>query len=72
VQNLFNNQNVRAVYPYTGVPNDDGFLSTPEGRGELERVLDPVSFVEHYRIRANNPNNYGIPRSVRLGVRLNF
>ncbi|MCS7082217.1 MAG: carboxypeptidase-like regulatory domain-containing protein [Bacteroidota bacterium] len=72
IQNLLNSQNVRAVYPYTGVPNDDGFLATPEGRGELERVLDPISFVQHYRIRADNPNNYGIPRSVRLGVRVNF
>lgn len=78
VQNLFDADNVQAVYAATGLPDDDGFLSQGTGQDLVNSIRTSQgnaradSFVDHYNLRARSPFNYGIPRQTRLGVRLNF
>ncbi len=71
--NRKNNQNdfTSGIYEATGRPDDNGWLSTPEGQkwvedhhGERAEAL--------YRARVNNPYNWEAPRQIRLGLRFNI
>lgn len=66
-RNLFDTAEVRRVYGATGLPADDGYLATADGQrwyapGTTERLL--------YETRTTDPEHYGLPREVRIGVRL--
>ena len=67
VRNLLDRANARRVYPATGLPDDDGYLNDA-------RSLDdyPAGSIErfYYAARVADPLNYGLPREVRLGLRL--
>ena len=83
IQNLLDANNELSVYSTSGLPNDDGRLSTDEGEdflqaeearvcgadcsGEIVEIADTL-----YRFENNSPWNYGIPRQIRLGLRFNF
>jgi hypothetical protein len=69
VQNLLDSDNVINVYGATGLPDDDGYLSTLGGQADYP-TGSPSNF--YYDSRLDSPFNYGIPRQVRLGVRMNF
>lgn len=70
--NLFNQKNIIDVYPYTGSPNDDGFLASQQGQTQIARQVSAQSFIDLYNQQLNNPFNYSLPRRVRLGVAYNF
>ncbi|MEO1448360.1 MAG: hypothetical protein AAFV07_02470, partial [Bacteroidota bacterium] len=70
--NLLNVLNIRGVYRFTGLPDDDGFLASDSGIQFTQTRIDPVAFVDQYALRLQNPNNYTLPRRVRLGVMFNF
>jgi outer membrane receptor protein involved in Fe transport len=72
VTNLLDANNIMSVYSYTGSPSDDGFLTSPLGIQTVNSQVDPQSFTEQYELKANNPDNYSLPRRMRLGVRLDF
>jgi hypothetical protein len=72
IQNLLNATNIQGVYPYTGNPDDDGYLSSPEGQQLISSQINPQSFVDLYEIKVNNPNNYSIPRRIRVGLQMSF
>ena len=72
VQNLLDAKNVIAVYKATGNPNDDGYLSAATSQNSINGQIDPQSFIDLYGIKVNNPNNYSLPRRIRLGVKLDF
>ncbi len=72
ILNFLNTQNAINVYPYTGNPNDDGYLSAPEWQREIHDQVDPQSFIDLYRIFVNSPYDYNSPRQIRLGLSLNF
>ena len=72
VQNLFNTQNIIAVYDYTGNADDDGFLSSNEGIQVADDAIDPTAFRDQYSAYVNNPNNFSRPRTIRLGLTMNF
>lgn len=69
VQNLFNGKIVNGVYAFSGLPNDDGYLSSPEGKQIIAQQVDQQSFIDLYNISMNNPFNYAAPRLMRLGIR---
>ena len=48
VLNLLGTKNVVNVYPYTGNPNDDGYLSAPEWQKQINSQVDPQSFRDVY------------------------
>ncbi len=72
VLNLLDTKNVLGVYPATGNPDDDGYLSAPEWQRQINNQTDPVSFRELYDVYVNAPGNYSSPRQIRLGVIFNF
>ncbi len=72
VLNLLNTKNIIDVYPYTGNPDDDGYLSAPEWQRQISSQTDPQSFRDLYSIYVDQPNNYSAPRQIRLGVIMNF
>ena len=72
VQNLLNTANIVDVYQFTGNANDDGYLTTAVGVSDIEDQVNPQSFVDMYAVKLNDPSNYTRPRTVRLGVTLDF
>jgi len=72
VQNLLNTQNLVTVYQYTGNADDDGYLNSAVGVNDTQNQVDPTSFSDLYSLKLNNPNNYTRPRTVRIGVTLDF
>jgi hypothetical protein len=73
VINLFNRENYNIVYQSTGKPDDTGYLRTPEGEALIaSRAPSRPDFVSDYMALERDPTNYGLPRLVRLGLRLKF
>jgi len=72
VQNLLGTQNVIGVYRKTGNPSDDGYLADAGSQPSIQSQTDEQSFRDLYAIKVNNPNNYSLPRRIRLGIMLNF
>ena len=72
IQNLLDVKNVYGVYPSTGLPDEDGWLDSPDGVAYLDSQLRPetAEIVETHQIR--NPVHFGIPRLIRIGARLTF
>ncbi|NNC82837.1 MAG: TonB-dependent receptor plug domain-containing protein, partial [Flavobacteriales bacterium] len=46
INNLLNTQNVVRVYPFTGDPDDDGFLVTPEGQQAVAGAPSPEAYAD--------------------------
>ena len=72
VLNLLNTSNVINVYSYTGNPDDDGYLTSAVGKDATQKETDPNSFIDLYSLMLNNPSHYSRPRTINLGVRLDF
>jgi outer membrane receptor protein involved in Fe transport len=72
VNNVLNSKNITGVYPYTGNPDDDGYLSAPEWQSDIAQQLNEQSYRLLYESYVNNPFNYSSPRTIRLGLIFNF
>ncbi len=72
VNNLFNTQNIVSVYRFTGNADDDGYLTAPQFQPGIEDQIDEQSFRDLYALKTANPFNYTSPRTIQLGVRLDF
>ena len=68
--NVLNTQNVLGVYPYTGSPSDDGYLSSPQGQNAIQFQASAQSFADLYNISLANPSLFSLPRRIRLGLRI--
>ncbi|MCB0790982.1 MAG: carboxypeptidase-like regulatory domain-containing protein [Flavobacteriales bacterium] len=72
ITNLFNTQNVTDVYRATGSPDNDGYLAAAQFQNDIQLQTDEASYRDLYALKVNNPGNYGQPRTLRLGLRLDF
>jgi hypothetical protein len=72
INNLLNTRNILNVYGATGTPDDDGYLADPRFEQIIAQQVSEISYREYYALAINNPFNYGLPRTVRLGVKLDF
>ncbi len=72
INNIFNMKNVMKVYSYTGDPDDDGFLASPEGQNLVSAQLDPTAFELLYTTAMQWPGNFSAPRTIKLGVIFSF
>ncbi|MCX6244783.1 MAG: TonB-dependent receptor [Bacteroidetes bacterium] len=72
ILNLLNTKNVTAVYPATGSPSDDGYLSAPEYQTQISQQVNESSYRDLYSIYMDRPFNYSSPRQIRLGLMFNF
>lgn len=72
VNNVFNIRNVAGVYPVTGNPEDDGYLTDPETQTVINSYLDPQSYRDLYAISMHSGWNYTSPRTIMLQVLYSF
>ncbi|MEN9301958.1 MAG: hypothetical protein RL264_387 [Bacteroidota bacterium] len=72
VTNLFNQFNILNVYRATGNWNDDGYLAAAESQTSIQNQTDEQSFRDYYLMKIQNPFNISVPRTIRLGVKLDF
>jgi hypothetical protein len=73
IQNVMNARNVNSVYPFTGEAMNDGFINSPQGQLLAQNQIDAQSYIDLYKIMlASQTGMLGAPRTVRLGVRINF
>lgn len=72
VQNILNARIINNVYGFTGLPNDDGWLSSPQGQQQVANELNSQSYIDLYNAKVDYPYFYDIPRLARLGVKLTF
>ena len=72
VSNLLNSMNVSGVYSATGDAMDDGYLAAPKMQQQINTQLDPEAYKMYYQMRLLNNAQYSGPRSMRIGISLNF
>ena len=73
VSNLFDIRNVKNVFPVTGNPTDDGYLTDPETQSFINGQLDPQSYRDLYSIYLNNGYwYYSTPRTWKVSLSYNF
>lgn len=72
VQNFLDLRNIRSVHPYTGSPDTDGYLNSPNGQSAIEQSVNQQAFVDLYNTALANPGYYGLPRRIRLNIKLDF
>ena len=70
--NVFNTLNITNVYRATGNAGDDGYLNAARFQTSISTQNNEEVFRYYYAMKANNPYNFGIPRRIRLGVKLDF
>ena len=66
VINLLNSERINSVYGSTGLTGDNGYLGTANGN------IQTQLFKDNWKIRIQNPANWGPPRQVQFGIRVNF
>ena len=54
INNLFDIRNVLSVWPVTGNPEDNGYLTDPESQQVINSYLDPQAFRDVYAISMRN------------------
>ena len=72
ITNLLNAKNILNVYPATGDPDDDGYLTSAKYQTEIRGQLDTEAFIQMYQIYVNNGGNYATPRQIKIGASFNF
>ena len=72
VNNLLNTKNIIGVYRSTGNADDDGYLSDAQHQSVIASQIDEAAYRQYYELRMNNPFNYSVPRTLRIGVKLDF
>ena len=74
VNNLFDIRNVVNVFPVTGNPEDNGYLTDPETQSVINAYLDPQAYRDIYTIHylGNSTWNYSSPRTIKLSLSYNF
>ncbi len=72
VQNLLDSRRIAGLYPATGLPDDDGYLTSPQSVQPLTEFENPQAYIDMYRIKVNDPDNFKLPRVIRIGAMYNF
>ena len=73
IQNIFDRENFIDVWQSTGLPDNTAFLETPEGQQEIRsKGENGAGYAEDYKALERDPLNYGTPRTIRVGLRLEF
>jgi hypothetical protein len=72
VDNLFNTKNVSGVYAATGDPEDNGYLTAPKTQQVIATQYDEEAFRMFYQMLLLNNQQYFAPRTMQLGISLNF
>ena len=75
-QNILNRKNIFGVYPVSGSPEDDGYLTSADGKSALNTVVtsgrDIEAYLASYQWAELNPGFYSLPRRIFIGAILEF
>lgn len=71
IYNIFNFKNITSVYPYTGNPLDDGYLTDADFQNFINSQLSAQSFIDYYTI-VMETGRIGYPRRFVLGITYQF
>lgn len=72
IDNVLGTANIRNVYRFTGSPDEDGWLGSPQGETAANSSVNAESYRDMYRAQVNTPTHYSLPRRVYLGFAINF
>ena len=72
ISNLLNTANLLRVYPFSGNADDDGYLTSALGQQDLNSQVNSGSYYDLYKVYINHPDNYSLPRSIRIGAIFKF
>ena len=70
IENLLDTDNAVGVWRSTGSPYTTGWLNDPDSQGTQESV--GPGYALDYSTLEKDPRNFGIPRLIKLGLKLNF
>jgi hypothetical protein len=70
IQNVTGGENVNRVWRSSGDPHTTGFLNTAEGRAAI--LSNGEGYKQDYESLERDPINFGIPRLIRLGLKVNL
>jgi hypothetical protein len=70
VLNVFNIENVMNVYVTTGQPDDSGYKGTSSGLAYFSKLTEEQK--QLVSLREMDFTNYGIPRQIRLGIKVDL
>jgi outer membrane receptor protein involved in Fe transport len=68
IDNVFNRHNVLHVYSSTGRPDSDG--AVPQASLALQDQQDRLNYLD--RMFDHDPQNFSLPRTIRIGTSYNF
>lgn len=75
VLNIFNRDNVNAVYQSSGSATTTNYLETPDGQAFIDAnsaKYGEEGAIQRYHLAEQTPLFHGVPRLVRFGARLSF
>ncbi|MFH0762010.1 MAG: TonB-dependent receptor [Bacteroidota bacterium] len=72
VDNLLNTQNIAGVYSATGDPEDNGYLTAPKMQQVIATQYDEEAYRMFYQMALWNGAQYFAPRTMQIGLSLNF
>lgn len=72
ITNLLNTRDILGVNGYTGRPDDDGYLISPQGRQVTQNQFNQLSYVDVYSAALINGTAVNLPRRINVGLRFNF
>jgi outer membrane receptor protein involved in Fe transport len=76
VQNVFDIRNVRNVFPFTGDPENDGYLLSNFGTDTVDQInsqnRSEEAYLAAYNWRLDSFANFTLPRRIYLGVIMDF
>ena len=70
IENLLDSDNIVGVWRSTGSPYTTNWLNDPDAQGTIQQQGE--GYVKDYESLEKDPNNFGIPRLIKLGLKLNF
>jgi outer membrane receptor protein involved in Fe transport len=70
IENLLDADNIVDVWRSTGSPYTTNWLNDPDAQGTIQQQGE--GYVKDYETLEKDPSNFGIPRLIRLGLKLNF
>ena len=70
IENLLDADNIVNVWRSTGSPYTTNWLNDPDAQGTIQQQGE--GYVKDYESIEKDPSNFGIPRLIRLGLKLNF
>jgi hypothetical protein len=70
IENLLDTDNVVNVWRSTGSGYTTGWLNDPQAQGTVQNQGE--KYVRDYQTLEKDPRNFGIPRLIKLGLKMNF